>query len=369
MAKRTMTETSTNRSLGLRANEWVQVRSKAEILSTLDRNGRLDEMPFMPEMLKFCGLRFKVGKRAHKTCDPVNGLESRRLNDAVHLDNLRCDGADHAGCQAGCLLFWKEAWLTRVDAPGPAEAPVGLSGSRCTERDLTVGTLAPGEDPGSENPTYVCQATQVAAATVPLKWWDIRQYVEDYTSGNVTLVQMFSALAFWTYHNLANVGLGFGAAMRWTYDRFQRAIGGSVYPWRKGTVPKGGRTPTARLDIREGELVRIKSYQEILGTLDDEWKNRGLYFDAEMVPYTDRTHRVLKRVRRIIDEKTGRMLNFKNEALILDNVVCEARYAKCRKLCPRAYYLYWREIWVERADEGCADAAEARCGVLPEVAQ
>ncbi len=182
-----------------------------------------------------------------------------------------------------------------------------------------------------------------------MKWWDVRQYVEDYTSRNVTLVQMFSALAFWTYHNLANLGLGLGAAMRWSYDRFQHAIGGSVYPWRTRNGSQG-RPHADRQARHPGRGTGPdQDYKEILGTLDDEWKNRGLYFDAEMVPYTDRTHRVLKRVRRIIDEKTGRMLNFKNEALILDNVVCEARYAKCRKLCPRAYYLYWREIWVERA--------------------
>lgn len=60
---------------------------------------------------------------------------------------------------------------------------------------------------------------------------------------------------------------------------------------------------------------------------------------------------MLKRVTNIIDEKTGRMLHFKNECLILDGVVCQARYAKCRKLCPRAYYLYWREIWVDRATD------------------
>ena len=36
---------------------------------------------------------------------------------AVHLDETRCDGQGHGGCQAGCLLFWKEAWLKRVAAP------------------------------------------------------------------------------------------------------------------------------------------------------------------------------------------------------------------------------------------------------------
>jgi hypothetical protein len=58
---------------------------------------------------------------------------------------------------------------------------------------------------------------------------------------------------------------------------------------------------------------------------------------------------VQKRAQRIIDEKSGKMLHFKTDALILENVVCQARYSECRKLCPRAYYPYWREIWLERA--------------------
>jgi hypothetical protein len=159
---------------------------------------------------------------------------------------------------------------------------------------------------------------------------------------------MISAFVFWTYHNLASLGLGFGSAMRWAYDVCQKVVGGTPYPWRIGRVPKGARTPTAKLDVQEGEMVRVKDYREILETLDEEWKNRGLYFDAEMVPYTNGTYKVLKRVKHIIDEKTGRRINLKNESLILDGVVCQARYAKCRKLCPRAYYHYWREIWVEK---------------------
>ncbi|HKQ39465.1 MAG TPA: hypothetical protein VJ063_15415, partial [Verrucomicrobiae bacterium] len=81
------------RTLDLRAGEWVQVRNKEEILSTLDKNGRLDELPFMPEMFEYCGRRLQVFKRAHKTCDPVNGLGGRRMEDTVHLQDIRCDGA------------------------------------------------------------------------------------------------------------------------------------------------------------------------------------------------------------------------------------------------------------------------------------
>src|SRR3984885_1774544 len=101
-------------SLKLKAGAFVEVLTKEEILKTLDDNGQLDGMPFMPEMFAFCGKRLKVFKRAHKTCDTVFPVRGRRVKRAVHLET-RCDGLAHGGCQAGCLLFWKEAWLKRVD--------------------------------------------------------------------------------------------------------------------------------------------------------------------------------------------------------------------------------------------------------------
>ena len=75
----------------LRAGDWVQVRSKEEILSTLDANGRLDELPFMPEMLQYCGMKMQVSKRAHKTCDPAVGIVGRKMASTVHLENIRCE--------------------------------------------------------------------------------------------------------------------------------------------------------------------------------------------------------------------------------------------------------------------------------------
>src|SRR5262249_30747550 len=57
--------------------DWVEVRSKDEILRTLDKNGQLDGLPFMPEMFKFCGRQLRVYKRAHKTCDTVHEYKGR----------------------------------------------------------------------------------------------------------------------------------------------------------------------------------------------------------------------------------------------------------------------------------------------------
>src|SRR5215475_2179950 len=97
----------------LSAGDWVEVRSKEEILATLDSSSQLDGMPFMPEMFAFCGRRLQVYKRAHKTCDTVFPVRSRRVERAVHLET-RCNGEAHGGCQAACLIFWKEAWLKPV---------------------------------------------------------------------------------------------------------------------------------------------------------------------------------------------------------------------------------------------------------------
>ena len=109
----------------LRAGDWVEVCSKEEILATLDADGELEGMPFMPEMLAYCGQRLQVYKSAHKTCDTVFPVRGRRVHRTVHL-STRCNGQAHGGCQAACLLFWKEAWLKRAPPCVSGESVVRL---------------------------------------------------------------------------------------------------------------------------------------------------------------------------------------------------------------------------------------------------
>ena len=81
--------------------------------------------------------------------------------------------------------------------------------------------------------------------------------------------------------------------------------GGRPYPFVSGKLEKG-KAPTAKLDLRPGDLVRVKSKEEIEATLDHTNHNRGLSFDGEMVRYCGRTARVRARVNRLVDEHTGR---------------------------------------------------------------
>jgi hypothetical protein len=312
----------------LRSGDTVRVKSAADNLATLDEHGRLNRLPFMPEMLRWCGETVRVSARADKTCDTIDFAGLRRMTGTVHLDDLRCDGSAHGGCQAGCLLFWKEEWLApptdeQISTEPPAEQVAALQ--------ETTHTTSPDGD------RFVCQATELPGATTPLPWWATGQYVRDVRSGNIRPVRLTHGLLVFFFNKYQ------GLSKRVLPHRL-RIRGGRWYPF---IIGKLSSTPQETLDLQLGELVEVKSRREILATLDPAGRNRGLSFDAEMLPYCGRRFRVLRRVERIIDEKTGRMREMPRDCIILAGVTCQAIY---HRFCPRAIYPYWREIWLRRVE-------------------
>jgi hypothetical protein len=338
------------------AGDWVEVRSKEEILATLDERGRLDGLPFMPQMFQYCGLRFKVFKSAHKTCDTASGVyRGRLLPGGVHLD-LRCDGKAYGGCQAGCLIFWKQAWLKPIDAstnttePAAVQHASRLAGARvhppCSEQNILAGTRHP--EAGAE-PRFSCQATDIVAYTKPLEWWDARQYTEDIRTSNVSIRRMagvftYATYVFWTRANSQR----WGAPGRWLYDQFQSVLGGQMFPRYRGTIQAGRPTPKEDLGLKAGDWVRVKTYDQILATLNTAGANRNMNFDAELVPYCGKIFKVRTQVETFIDETNGKLKTMKTPAVILDGVYCKASYSHDRLLCPRGIFSWWREGWLER---------------------
>jgi len=341
--------------LKLKSGEWVYVRSKAEILATLDKNGRYEELPFMPQMLPYCGQKLRVARRAHKVCSTQHPTVSGAMNDAVVIEELRCDGQGFGGCEAGCLFIWKEAWLKRADDATTGVTNPLADGSGCTEDDLWAATKKP---PSPElvhlGPRYVCQATQITAATRPLPFWSIPQFIEDYTSGNQRISTILGAISFALYYRLAESGLGFGTPLRWLYDKIQGIRGKTGYVRRMGRIPLNGKTPTMNLDLQPGELVKIKSHSEILDTVNLNLVNRGMGFHPELVPFCGQTFKVKYRVRNIINEKTGHMMELKNPCIVLDGLHCGGYYTK-PLFCTRDCFPYWREIWLERTKDNVAE--------------
>src|SRR5579859_1883506 len=343
-----------------RAGDWVRVRSREEILRTLDARGELERLPFMPEMLAFCGQRLRVAASAHKTCDTVNHTGGRRMRDAVHLESARCNGLGHDGCQARCLIFWKEAWLepatpeashgemrAREQVPSSAE-----SGDEAVLRRATCDRT----DPAS--PTYSCQATRLFEATTRLAPWSPMQYLDDVLSGNVEWREALRLLSLALVYNLRRVGVGYRACAA-LYERAHAWLMGTGSPYLRGTIPQNGTTPSLELGLQPGEYAEVRPVGEIVDTLDERNRNRGMSFDKEMVRYCGQRFRVLDRVRRIINETTGKMLELPTASVILEGTYCTGRYSERRLLCPRRIVPFWREVWLRRVNGTSAGPTDA----------
>jgi hypothetical protein len=336
----------------LKPGDVVEVRAPAEILATLDADGSLDGMPFMPEMVPYSGRRFTVSRRVEKICDTVKTggpPQSRRMRDTVLLEDLRCDGSGHDGCQAGCRLYWKEAWLRRVN---PIAEPEGRTGDGVAQLEQLTRDAARvvREVDGSSAELYRCQATEASRASEPLGNYDLRQYVRELTSRNVGpghfLRVAVRGLSVTIRRRLRLLGYQPSKGLR---DRVRHRL----EPLGVKPLPSHGIPAPAKgeLNLQPGEMVQVRSPREIAPSIDESGKTRGLSFDWEMLPYCAGRYRVKDRVERIIDERTGKMIEIGSDCLILDGVTCSGERSHGHWFCPRAIYPYWREAWLRRVED------------------
>ena len=296
--------------------DLVRIRSLEEISATLDANGCLDGLPFMPEMAKFCGSTGTVYRQVDKVYDYGGRKDLRRMKDAVLITGLRCDGAAHDGCQARCYLLWKSAWITPVGASARS-AQVGNSTIRLAPAVVNGGS-------GTDR-RYLCQYTELARASTRMSPRDLRQALRPLVAGNIT----FGAFAVAMLTRLFNLVQG------WR--------GGIAFPPCEPT----STAPSLRVDLnlQPGEPVRVREPERILETLDRIGKNRGLWFDRDMLKHTKQQRTVLARVDRIIDDATGQMREMKTPCVILDGVDATGELLG---FCPQHDFTFWREAWLER---------------------
>jgi hypothetical protein len=293
-----------------RSGNLVSIRSKEEILASLDSNGAYEELPFMPEMVPFCGKTARIYRRADRTW--VDGDGMRRLKNSVLLEGLRCNGSAHDDCQRQCLFFWKEAWLKASN----------------DEEGHSVSEPERGEHIKHWAPTkirdkYWCQSTALIKATRRLPWWNIGQYLKDLKCGQATYWQIARMILLMFYKKLSSIlGIRFFASV-------------------KGKLK---HTPGGSLNLQPGEFARLRSKSEIRATLDEKGKNRGLEFSPEMLWFCGHSFRVKQRIERMILENSGKMRTLENTVL-LEGLTCDGKY---HRGCSRNSYLMCREIWLRR---------------------
>jgi len=303
----------------LKSGDLVEVLQPEEILKTLDSNGQLDGLPFMPEMIPYCGKKFKVRLKVEKTCVncifPDNKLKTTikefLYNDVVFLEDLRCTGIDHGHCQRGCMIFWRQAWLKKAnDIIG--DTSINPEGSLKLREKLKTKE--------SEN-KYFCQSTELHNAT---------QYIssskrffkmfKEFTSGGLNILQAIKAIFLPSWRKFNKI------------------------PQPKGSLRE---TPVEYLYLEAGELVEVRPFKEILHTLNKQGKNKGLKFTLDMKQYCGKQFKVRNKLEKMIREETGEMLEIKN-TVILEEATCTYPYLFAG--CPRAEFHYWREIWLRRVN-------------------
>ena len=127
--------------------------------------------------------------------------------------------------------------------------------------------------------------------------------------------------------------------------------------WRPCATPKNGpNTFTDRkkfspfqevLNLRQGELVEVKSVEEIMATLDKTRRNKGLLWMTGMRKFCGGRYRVFKRVETILLESNGKLRKMKNTVL-LQGVMCDGTdFCGCDRSC----FHFWHEVWLRKVKE------------------
>lgn len=112
---------------------------------------------------------------------------------------------------------------------------------------------------------------------------------------------------------------------------------------RSKTMAKKSQTANDEvLSLKPGEWVAVRSEEEILATLDQTERYKGLSWMPGMEKFCGKRFRVYKRLKRILIESTGELRELKNTVL-LEGVLCDGKeFFDCDRSC----FHYWREIWL-----------------------
>lgn len=95
----------------LKMGDLVKVRSKEEIMSTLDPFNELKGCAFLSEMHQYCGTEQRVFKSMERFMDERD-YKVKKTRGLILLENNFCSGTPLFGkCDRSCFLFWREEWL------------------------------------------------------------------------------------------------------------------------------------------------------------------------------------------------------------------------------------------------------------------
>jgi hypothetical protein len=127
-----------------------------------------------------------------------------------------------------------------------------------------------------------------------------------------------------------------------------RYVGNRLSRTARAPSPAAGTGATAAVQgFVAGQAVRVRSREEIQATLDPWNYLKGCGFMEEMWQYCGTNQRVLKPVRKFLDERDYRVKKTRG-IVLLEGLHCEGTidYGRCDRNC----YYFWREEWLDEIE-------------------
>jgi hypothetical protein len=118
----------------------------------------------------------------------------------------------------------------------------------------------------------------------------------------------------------------------------------SDFQARNKPVPIKG-SPIQAERLHAGDIVRVRSKEEIESMLDPFKELKGCAFLDTMWQYCGTTQRVLQPLERFLDERDYKVKKA-SRVVLLEGVLCFGTpvFGRCDRCC----HLFWREEWLEK---------------------
>jgi hypothetical protein len=119
--------------------------------------------------------------------------------------------------------------------------------------------------------------------------------------------------------------------------------------WREEWLEKLEKEPVSASNASStaqvaGDFVRVRPLVQIEATLNQNRQLMGCAFMPEMAEYCGTTQRVLKPMRRFVDER-DLLVKKASGIILLECVMCKGTFESVT--CDRRCHLLWREEWLE----------------------
>lgn len=100
-------------------------------------------------------------------------------------------------------------------------------------------------------------------------------------------------------------------------------------------------------NFKSGDLVRVRSKEEIESTLNHMGQLKGCSFMDVMIPYCGTMQHVLKPMDRFVDERDLRVKKCSG-LVLLEGVMCQGttQFGRCDRSC----LMFWRQEWLQKVE-------------------